>query len=72
MRPGKRRKLDKDNNPVDTLIDKEEKRKAGVRAKVEHPFRDFKRQFGLVKVALPGFEEKHTAAQDAVCTVPSC
>ncbi len=38
MRPGMRKKLDKDNNPLDVLIDKAEKIKAGIRAKVEHPF----------------------------------
>jgi IS5 family transposase len=50
MRPGKRRKLDKDNNPVDALIDKVERIKASIRAKVEHPFRVIKRQFGFTKV----------------------
>ena len=49
MRPGKRRALDKDNE-VDALLDQIEKLKAGVRAKVEHPFRVIKRQFGFVKV----------------------
>ena len=46
MRPGKRRALDKENNPVDALIDQLEKIKASIRAKVEHPFRVIKRQFG--------------------------
>ena len=50
MRPGKRRELDKAGNPTDALIDKIEKCKAGIRAKVEHPFRVIKRQFGFVKV----------------------
>ena len=49
MRPGKRKALDKDNT-ADAMIDKAEKLKAGVRAKVEHPFRVIKRQFGFVKV----------------------
>ncbi|MDP3922891.1 MAG: IS5 family transposase, partial [Hydrogenophaga sp.] len=35
MRPGKRKKLDKENNPADALIDQVEKIKAGIRAKVE-------------------------------------
>lgn len=39
MRPGKRKKPDKDNHPVDALIDKVERIKASIRAKVEHPFR---------------------------------
>ncbi len=36
------------------MIDKAEKLKAGVRAKVEHPFRVIKRQFGFVKVRYKG------------------
>ena len=59
MRPGKRRALDKDNE-IDALIDKIEKLKAGVRAKVEHPFRVIKRQFGHVKVRYRGLR-KNTA-----------
>ena len=50
MRPGKRRKLDKENSPVDALIDQVEKIKTSIRAKVEHPFRVIKRQFGFAKV----------------------
>ena len=38
-----------------------EKLKAGVRAKVEHPFRVIKRQFGFVKVRYKGL--KKNAAQ---------
>ena len=37
MRPGKRRALNKEDE-ADILIDKAEKLKAGIRAKVEHPF----------------------------------
>ena len=59
MRPGKRRALDKDN-VIDALIDKVEKLKAGIRAKVEHPFRVIKRQFGHVKVRYRGLK-KNTA-----------
>jgi IS5 family transposase len=59
MRPGKRRALDK-NDPIDALIDKAERLKAGVRAKVEHPFRVIKRQFGHVKVRYRGLK-KNTA-----------
>ena len=54
MRPGKRKKLDKANNPVDALLDKMETLKARIRAKVEHPFRVVKRQFGYVKVRYRG------------------
>ena len=39
---------------------KQEHRKASVRAKVEHPFRVIKRQFGLVKVRFRGLA-KNTA-----------
>ena len=57
MRPGKRKKLDKANNPIDALADKIEKCKASIRAKVEHPFRVVKRQFGFVKVRYRGLQK---------------
>ena len=60
MGPGKRRALDKDNQ-ADALIDQAEKLKAGMRAKVEHPFRVIKRQFGFIKVRYKGL--KKNAAQ---------
>lgn len=59
MRPGKRRALDLDNG-VDAMRNQIEKIKAGVRAKVEHPFRVIKRQFGFVKVRYRGLK-KNTA-----------
>jgi IS5 family transposase len=59
MRPGKRRALNMDN-AADALIDQVEKLKAGIRAKVEHPFRVIKRQFGYVKVRYRGLK-KNTA-----------
>jgi IS5 family transposase len=59
MRPGKRKALNK-SNEADALIDKAEKLKAGIRAKVEHPFRVIKRQFGYVKVRYRGLK-KNTA-----------
>ncbi len=59
MRPGKRRALDKENE-ADALIDQAEKLKASVRAKVEHPFRVIKRQFGFIKVRYRGLK-KNTA-----------
>ena len=49
MRPGKRRALDK-SKPIGAMIDEVERIKASIRAKVEHPFRVIKRQFGFVKV----------------------
>jgi IS5 family transposase len=59
IRPGKRKALNKEN-AGDALIDQAEKLKAGVRAKVEHPFRVVKRQFGYVKVRCRGLK-KNTA-----------
>ncbi|MBC7444290.1 MAG: IS5 family transposase, partial [Polaromonas sp.] len=50
MPPAKRKKLDKANSPTRALMEKIEKCKAGTRAKVEHPFRMLKRQFGYVRV----------------------
>ena len=57
MRPGKRKELDKQNKPRDALIDLLEKIKAGIRAKVEHPFRVLKRQFGYGKVRYRGLKK---------------
>lgn len=59
MRPGKRRALDK-STPMGAILDKLEQTKARVRAKVEHPFRVIKRQFGYVKVKYRGLA-KNTA-----------
>ncbi len=59
MRPGKRAAL-KEDDPVDVLIDELERVKASIRAKVEHPFRVVKRQFGHVKVRYRGLK-KNTA-----------
>ena len=56
MRPGLRKALDK-NNAADALLDAAEKLKAAVRAKVEHPFRVIKRQFGYVKVRYRGLKK---------------
>ena len=44
----------------DAMIDQAEKLKAGIRAKVEHPFRVIKRQFGFVMVRYRGLK-KNTA-----------
>jgi IS5 family transposase len=59
MRPGKRRALNK-NSPWGRLLDKAEQLKASVRAKVEHPFRVIKCQFGFTKVRYKGLA-KNTA-----------
>jgi len=49
MRPGLRRQLNPFIEP-DFVAERVEKRKAGIRAKVEHPLRVIKRQFGFTKV----------------------
>ena len=49
-----------DAKASDALIDQLEKLKAGIRAKVEHPFRVIKRQFGFAKVRYKGLK-KNTA-----------
>ena len=59
MRPGKRRALDK-SKKLDALVEQLEHLKASIRAKVEHPFRVIKRQFGHVKVRYRGLK-KNTA-----------
>ena len=59
MRPGLRRSLDK-SRQSHVLIDQLERVKASIRAKVEHPFRVIKRQFGHVKVRYRGLA-KNTA-----------
>ncbi|MFM2449924.1 MAG: hypothetical protein RIS44_2374 [Pseudomonadota bacterium] len=59
MRPGKRKTLDL-SSPLAAMIAKVEKIKASIRAKVEHPFRVIKRQFGHVKVRYRGLA-KNTA-----------
>ena len=57
MRPGMRKNLDKAGSPDDALIEKVEKLVASIRAKVEHPFRVVKRQFGFVKVRYRGLKK---------------
>jgi IS5 family transposase len=59
MRPGKRRALDK-GRLSDALQGRMERLKASVRAKVEHPFRVIKQQFGYAKVRYRGLA-KNTA-----------
>ena len=43
-------------------VQKHEHRKASVRAKVEHPIRVIKRQFGLAKVRFRGLQKKARTA----------
>ena len=59
MMPGKRRAMDK-GTPMGAILEKLEQTKASIRAKVEHPFRVIKRQFGYVKVKYRGLA-KNTA-----------
>ncbi len=59
MRPGKRRVLDL-NRKSHLLADEIERIKASIRAKVEHPFRVIKQQFGFAKVRYRGLA-KNTA-----------
>ena len=59
MMPGKRRAMEK-STPMGAILEKLEKTKANIRAKVEHPFRVNKRQFGYVKVKYGGLA-KNTA-----------
>lgn len=59
MRPGKRRALDPERE-LHQLLNQAEKLKASIRAKVEHPFRVVKQQFGYAKVRYLGLA-KNTA-----------
>lgn len=58
MRPGKRRALP--DTPMGQIMRKLEETKARIRAKVEHPFRVIKRQFGYTKARYRGLA-KNTA-----------
>jgi IS5 family transposase len=49
MKPGKRKAMDK-STPLGQIAERIEQIKASVYAKVEHPFRVIKRQFGHVKL----------------------
>lgn len=59
MMPGKRRVLNK-AAPLGAILEKLEQTKARIRAKVEHPFRVIKRQFGYTQVRYRGLA-KNTA-----------
>ena len=59
MRPGKRRLLDR-SDPVQLLQEQVQRLNASIRAKVEHPFRIIKQQFGYAKVRYRGLA-KNTA-----------
>lgn len=59
MSPGRRRLLDQTDR-LDAIYDQIERLKAGIRAKVEHPFRILKRQFGYTRTRYRGLK-KNTA-----------
>lgn len=59
MRPGKCRQPDK-ADPIERITEELEHIKARIRAKVEHPLRVIKRQFGHIKVRYRGLV-KNTA-----------
>ncbi len=65
MRPGKRRKVNL-KDPIDAIYDQIEGLKAGIRAKVEHPFRVLKRTVRLHENAIPGADQKHCSNHDVV------
>lgn len=51
-------------------VERWESWKASMRAKVEHPFRAIKRQFGYTK-ALPRLGQEHGTVADILCAVQS-
>ena len=59
MRLGKHKALDK-STPMGAILDELERVKARMRAKVEHPFRVIKRQFGYVTVRFRGLAKNTT------------
>ncbi len=59
LRPGLRRLLD-GTHTEDAIAEQTEQLKASIPAKVEHPFRVIKRQFGHIKVRYRGLA-KNTA-----------
>ena len=67
VRPGKRK--GQKHTPWGALKEQAGKVKANVRAKVEHPFRVIKRQFGYVKVCHRGACQEHRRAHHAVCAI---
>lgn len=58
LKPGKRKALP--DTPLGKLLEEIEHAKASIRAKVEHPFRVIKRQFGFLKTRYRGLM-KNTA-----------
>ena len=67
VRPYKRFALNKEK-AADAMIDQAEKLKVAIRAKVEHPFRVIKRQFGFVKARYRDLK-KNTARHSTLCAL---
>ena len=69
MMPGKRKQLHKDN-PQELL----EQAKASIRAKVEHPVRIIKRQFGFTKTRYRGMAKNnnHLSTMFALANLYIC
>jgi IS5 family transposase len=65
MRPGKRRALT--DSAKDRITEQLETLKARVRAKVEHPFRIIKIQFGFIKARYKGMAKNRAQLQ---CSLP--
>ena len=64
-RPGKVKTL-KQRPRKNKAVIQFERLKASIRAKVEHPFRLIKRQFGFVKARYKGADEERQSIGDAV------
>jgi len=62
MRSGRRKALDL-SSPLAAMIDKLQEILAGIRAKVERPFRAIKRQFGFTKVRYRSLKKNTAQAQ---------
>lgn len=70
MRPGKRRALDPERL-LHQLLEKTERLTASVRAKVEHPFRVIKQQFGYAKVRYRGLNKNTFGTDRTAASVKS-
>ena len=66
MRRGQRRRLRRQDSE-EQLLHWVEKAKAHIRAKVEHPFRVLKQQFGFQKTRLRGMAKNHCKMMVLAC-----
>ena len=67
MRRGKQRVLDK-QSPLGATLDKIEQLKASIRAKVVHPFRVIKLQFGQPRCAIAGLRRTRRSSSPCLCS----